>query len=228
MAQKVVIRPQPGPQTCGIYAIICLRDGKRYIGSSKQIEWRCLSHREDLSKSCHVNPYLQNAWDKYGEDCFEFVVVEECEQKILLNREQFYLDSEWENGLFNIARRADRPPKIDQRGLVRTEESRQKNRLGHLGKRHSLETRAKISLLNTQSGKRPPSALGRKRSEETKQKMSSARLGKSYEEQYGEEKARSLREGISRAHRGTRHTLETRQRMRESQQRRRRLERGET
>jgi len=79
-------------EKCGIYQIQCLRNGKRYVGSSKRMYTRWSEHRGALRKQKHCSPYLQYAWSKYGEDVFEFSILEECALEELEAREQFYID----------------------------------------------------------------------------------------------------------------------------------------
>jgi group I intron endonuclease len=47
-----------------------------------------------LRNGKHSNRHLQNSWDKYGEDSFNFVIIETCDPDFVIDREQFYLDSE--------------------------------------------------------------------------------------------------------------------------------------
>ena len=61
-------------RSSGIYTIICKTTGKYYIGSAVWIRKRWRNHREDLRKGKHHNLYLQRAWNKYGEDNFDFIV----------------------------------------------------------------------------------------------------------------------------------------------------------
>ena len=63
---------------CGIYKIIC-SNTNFYIGSSKNIQQRFYKHRRELRKGVHKNEHLQNSYNKYGEECFELVIVEVCE-----------------------------------------------------------------------------------------------------------------------------------------------------
>ena len=68
-------------------------NNKVYIGSSVNIERRWYSHRYDLRCNKHNNKHLQNAWNKYGEDNFEFIVLEEVKDKSALRiREQYWLN----------------------------------------------------------------------------------------------------------------------------------------
>ncbi len=76
----------------GIYKITNKNNGKSYFGSSKNIEKRWLTHKNQLKNGIHHNIHLQRVWDKYGDDVFSFEVVEECGIDILLETEQKYLD----------------------------------------------------------------------------------------------------------------------------------------
>lgn len=60
----------------GIYAIRCIPTGKIYVGSSVNMHQRWYHHKWRLQKGIHHCPYLQRAWDKYGESCFEFTIIE--------------------------------------------------------------------------------------------------------------------------------------------------------
>jgi group I intron endonuclease len=61
---------------CGIYAIKNKINGKMYIGSSYNIKQRFTAHKSALKNNNHRNKHLQNAWNKYGEDNFEFIIIE--------------------------------------------------------------------------------------------------------------------------------------------------------
>lgn len=91
------------PTECGVYKITCPTTGAFYIGSSANIHRRLLKHFWELKRGIHSNPYLQNAWNKYGD--FEASVVELCSREVQLEREQFYLDTtscNWTKGGFNF------------------------------------------------------------------------------------------------------------------------------
>jgi group I intron endonuclease len=77
---------------CGIYRLTCVPTGKIYIGSSHKINIRWTRHKYTLNKNKHENPYLQNAWNKYGEDGFLFEIIENVPRDKLVEREQHWLD----------------------------------------------------------------------------------------------------------------------------------------
>jgi len=63
-------------KNCGIYIIRNLVNNKIYIGSSVNIKRRFSQHKSTLRHNTHRNKHLQNAWNKYGEINFEFVILE--------------------------------------------------------------------------------------------------------------------------------------------------------
>lgn len=88
--------------TCGVYNILLVRDGRRYIGSSVKVEQRFSEHRCSLNRGEHHSRYLQRAWDKYGEASFQFEILEICALDKLLEREQHHIDNN--KHLFNTAK----------------------------------------------------------------------------------------------------------------------------
>lgn len=76
----------------GIYEILNTINGKRYVGSSIDIKHRLSNHRNNLKKDKHSNKYLQAAWNKYGQESFEFKQILECRQEDLLMYEQLIID----------------------------------------------------------------------------------------------------------------------------------------
>lgn len=91
----------------GIYQIKNKVNNKIYIGSSKDIYKRWRHHIADFKANRHCNKYFQASWDKYGEDNFEFLILErvtnledlkDIEQQYLLKLNPFK-----ENG-YNLCR----------------------------------------------------------------------------------------------------------------------------
>lgn len=141
----------------GIYRIVNTVTQTVYIGSSVDIHNRWKQHLYVLRKNAHHSKYLQNAWNKYGQDSFLMEIVEKVEpdKSSLLEKEQYYIDvlKPGYNGC----------PKAGSRlGSKQSDETRQKISQGNTGKVVSDETKEKIRRTNT----------GKKRSDETKQKIS--------------------------------------------------------
>lgn len=77
---------------CGIYCIKNVYNNKRYIGQSINICKRWQDHQSDLRNNQHVNIHLQAAYNKYGEDCFRYFIIEECTKEELDDREIFWIN----------------------------------------------------------------------------------------------------------------------------------------
>lgn len=76
----------------GVYKITCLVNNKVYIGSSVNITKRWHCHKSTLNKNRHHSKYLQNSWNKYGVDHFEFKVLIYCDPHNNLYYEQKFID----------------------------------------------------------------------------------------------------------------------------------------
>ena len=77
----------------GIYQIKNKINNKSYIGSSSRLKFRWNRHLTDLKCNVHHSLALQRAFHKYGYDNFEFIILENCEENKLLEKEQYYLDT---------------------------------------------------------------------------------------------------------------------------------------
>lgn len=63
--------------TRGIYKIINVVNNKFYVGSAVDFTARKRRHWWALRSQRHANKHLQAAWNKYGEESFKFLIVEE-------------------------------------------------------------------------------------------------------------------------------------------------------
>jgi group I intron endonuclease len=85
----------------GVYAIINKLNHKFYIGSAQQegdfpcqtgFYARWYMHVWNLDKNQHHCKHLQNAWNKYGADNFEFKIIHKCHPNDCIQFEQLYLN----------------------------------------------------------------------------------------------------------------------------------------
>lgn len=129
----------------GIYGIRNKITNKIYVGQTVDIDMRHKEHYQYLRSGTHANQHLQNAWNKYGEKSFEFIVLEECILCNLTSREQWWID--YYGGIdskntYNIREAGSKGHLAD--------ETKQKLSKAHKGKKLSKETCQKIS--NAQKG----------------------------------------------------------------------------
>lgn len=124
----------------GIYCIES-KCGKIYIGSAVSLRTRFMTHRYMLKGNRHDNPKLQNYVNKHGIDTLTFKVLELCPKENLLEREQYFIDTL--NPFFNVLRIAG-----STYGLR-----------PWLGKKHSEETKEKISAANLLTYSKKPKKI---------------------------------------------------------------------
>lgn len=62
----------------GVYKITNTKNGKVYIGQSVDVKKRFKEHKRELRSNNHINCYLQDDWNIYGEKAFTFEVVQKC------------------------------------------------------------------------------------------------------------------------------------------------------
>lgn len=134
----------------GVYQIYNTETGKRYIGSSIDVERRLKEHYRNLKHHKHCNQHLQNAWNKY-EEYLVFEPLEYCEPDECLKLEQQYIDyynsANRENG-YNIDAQAA------SAGKHLSEETKQKIREKATGRRWSDKMRK--NWLESNIGKSKP------------------------------------------------------------------------
>lgn len=170
----------------GIYAIRHKATGKAYVGSAVNIKNRWRGHHYHLQARSHHSRPLQAAWNKYGADAFEWVVLEYVELDRLIEREQHYIDtyrSAVRGAGYNLC-----PIAGSCRGVKHSEESCiakrarrhrpdsiAKMRAAKSGFRHTEETKRKMRLIKSNQPPRTP---------EYKTKMSEALKGRVFSEEH--------------------------------------------
>lgn len=174
----------------GIYRIRNTENGKVYIGSAFYLRGRHKHHVKRLSLGLHRNCHLQNAWDKYGADKFNFQVILCCSKSDTLYYEQRAIDSYTKRigreFLYNLDLIAG-----SAIGRKHSEETKRKIGLGRKGKKHSEETLA--FYRSSRKGIRP--------SDEAREKMSIFQRSRVRSSEIGRK--------ISAALKGRKHSKET-------------------
>ena len=166
----------------GIYCIENLKNGKKYIGQSVDLEKRKHEHFSSLKGNHHCNILLQNAYNKYGKKNFKFRILLYCKPSKLTKYEQIFVDYYIPETLYNICTEC-----VGSRfGVILSE-----------------ETKRKISEAN--SGKNSP-MYGKHHSEEAKRKMSKAKHGKN-SLMYGKHLSEKTKRKISEANSGKNHPM---------------------
>lgn len=157
-----------------IYCITNKITGKRYVGSAIDFYGRKRTHLSKLRRNIHHSKYLQRAWNKYGGESFEFLVLEKIDKKEdLIIKEQWWIDNT--PCEYNVCKIAG-----SSLGTKRSKETIQKLREKNLGLKHP-EWRNKIKS-ESQGGINHWS-YGKKMPDEVKQKKSIA-MKKRYNEGY--------------------------------------------
>lgn len=171
------------------FGIYCIRNkitDKKYIGKTIEIfQKRWFNHRSFLRGNKHPNVYMQREWNKYGEDNFEFLIIEQFDIAIRneynydeLNRkicelEIYYIKkyNTYKNG-YNMTTGGE-----GTCGIIITEKHKkaiaEKNRINMTGRKHSEETKKKMS----------ESHKGYIKTEEHRKHLSEALKGKTVSEE---------------------------------------------
>lgn len=218
-----------------IYKIRNVVNQKFYVGSTINMKERTRTHRNRLRGNRHHSSHLQAAWNKYGEECFVFEVVEYVASVDALQvaEDVWLAEHVGQPYCYNKSRYSDTP----MRG-IRTEDHPCFGRVRpaeevaaisasvkklyeggfdpRTGKRHTEETKAAISakvqaaLAEGRSGKFIPS-------EETRKRMSQALKGN--QNAKGHVRTEVHRQKLSEANKGNqnwlgkRHTDESKAKM---------------
>lgn len=142
-------------KTTGIYAIRNKLTGMAYIGqTANNFGDRRDSNMAKLRHNKHDNIGLQEDWNQYGEDNYEFVVLETLDDCSNIDDREKYWISEYKRNNKSFNHQSGGKGFC---GLHLSEEAKrkigEKNRIHNLGKKASAQTRLKMSL--SHKGKKP-------------------------------------------------------------------------
>ena len=150
--------------------IRCKINGKSYVGQSKNISRRWKQHRWELNGGYHANKGLQDDWNAYGEDNFEFKVIQKCNKENLDDLEIIHIKelNTFENG-YNETKGGK-----GSKGIMVSEETKRRISEANKGKEGFWIGK---NLSEEHKNKLKEYRIGTKQSEETKNKISEATKG---------------------------------------------------
>lgn len=190
----------------GIYMIKNNINEKIYIGKALNVEdrWK-YGHINPLNKNKHGNNHLQNSWNKYGKNNFDFSIIEQCNEKELNGREKY-----WINHYKSFDPQYGYNKTFGGDGIIPTKQTRKKisdaikgENNPFYGKNHSEEQKKKWSQMRK----------GVKPSDESRKKMSKSRKGKKAY-WYGKNITEHMKESLSKTHKGKKISEEQKQKLR--------------
>ena len=147
------------PSTQGVYKITNTVNAKFYIGSTNNLKRRYYSHYCSLRGGYHANEYLQNSFNKYGEQAFTFEILEIVNETKTLDEvrdiEQKYLDKveDWDL-CFNARKIATycNPSPLTEQTKLRMSESMKGDRNPNYGKPRPQELKELLHVTHRVSG----------------------------------------------------------------------------
>lgn len=182
-----------------IYKIRNVVNGKFYVGSSTDTQIRFKNHRRLLRKNRHHCKHLQAAWNKYGEDCFKFEIIEVIPdgESLQAAEDRWLAEHVSKEHCYNTGMRSDAP----WRGVF-------KERHPSFGRPVSPEQREQISatlkaFYAADITNHP--RFGKVHTDESKARISAARMGKMAGEahyRYGKTLSEEVRRKIGDTQRG--------------------------
>ena len=148
-----------------IYKIRNLTNDKFYVGSTWDMFTRKRTHLSRLRNNRHHSAYLQNAWNKHGEDAFVFEVVEELPldappEALEAAEDRWLLEHVGAKYCYNVGRSARSP----WRGAHGAETP-------FYGKHHTDDAKGMLSEATKKQWATSDPRTGRKHSPETRRKI---------------------------------------------------------
>lgn len=202
-----------------IYLVTNLLNSKKYVGITKfSIEERFLQHTKR-------GFLLTEAIKKYGKQKFSVELVEKVESSEKAYKlEQYYIEkynTKSPNG-YNLTNGGDGifgwevTEKYRQECSDKVKQLHKEKKVGMYGKTHTEETKKKMS--ESSKGKPKPWLIGRKVSEETKEKIRQVNLGKTHSEETKKKISENHHDvsGKNNPMHGKKHSFETIEKLKET------------
>jgi len=154
-----------------------MANGNFYIGQSNNLKRRGQHHFNELQRGVHYSTHMQNAFNRYGKDCFIFTVILYCEPEELTYYEQSLVDLY--DPPYNICKECVTSAK----GVKRTEEMNKRRSEMSKGRIASDESKQKmrdawktrLPITDETRKRMSQSQSKRTHSDETKLKMANTR-----------------------------------------------------
>lgn len=174
---------------CGIYGLKNTTNGKWYIGQALDLIRRKREHFRKLRKGIHNNLHLQQSFNEFGINSFEFRILEIVEMDMLDMREISwirYFNSNNNKFGYNMEGGGNSKKRLSAETIV-------KLRAINLGRKHTEEARRNMSRAakcrapmseKTREKMSQASKLRAPMSAETKAKLSASHMGKPFSESH--------------------------------------------
>lgn len=159
--QRIAYEGQDTPryENGGFYGMRCKANDYYYIGASKNPQQRFRDHKSSLERRQHHNYKLQNAYDQYGKDAFEYFILNDgYSSQFQLDLYEDHIIDWYRPNVFNIRRGGSRGSNADETRQKMSEANKgEKN--GMYGRHHTEESKKKNSI--TQSRRNNKTGLYR-------------------------------------------------------------------
>ena len=80
------------PSPSGVYMLLNIRQGKGYVGSTKNLTARISHHFRLLEEGVHPNRDMQHSFTSYGPVAWSAIVLERCSYGYLTSAEQKWIN----------------------------------------------------------------------------------------------------------------------------------------